>query len=110
MTYIEAIKDVQARPESVKALSKVMNSYVNVARSHGQRSPDTQERREIEALIQILENQLFSPALTAKDKSELLDYVEKLQTARDVLAGKSPASIQSASQHLSRKMQSSHSD
>ena len=108
MTYIEAIKDVQTTPGSVRALSKVMNSYVRVARQPQGKTVQKQEQREIEALLEILENQLESPALNATDKSELMDYIEKLQTAREVLSGKSPTSLRAASVHLSKKMQSSH--
>jgi hypothetical protein len=69
---------------------------------------------EVEQLCSIMEKKLVAGGLTQIQKVILIDYIEKLQLARDVLAVKlgyvELPNIKKAAKHLGKMMQSSFSE
>jgi hypothetical protein len=97
MTYNESLRDIQTPAHSRSALPRTYASFFN----------GTQQALDKECAF--YEKKLFSANLSIEAKIALMDYIERLQFASDLIRTKdSPvADLRRAARHLGKKMQSS---
>lgn len=74
----------------------------------------SEKETEIRQMCGLIEKSLVSTKMTRAQKIELMDYLEQLQLALNILDVKNGVAsmnqIQKAGKHLGKKMQSSFSD
>jgi hypothetical protein len=113
MTISQAITELDRAPRRFDSLSKTFfASFLQVDRIPASKIASQEE--SIKRFSELLLDQLFTPSIAQSVKNDLVDLIEELQLALDVLAirsGKTSAeSNAKAGRHLAKKMQSSFSD
>lgn len=110
MTYSQVLNDIKPRPGKYQTLSDVFfPSFLKVQNIPKHDIAD--KEKEIATLLALLEKKLLVEKLSKAQKIDLIDYIEQLQVALEILAvskGKKDLNnLRKAALHLGPKMQSS---
>jgi hypothetical protein len=113
MTVSQAITELERAPRRFDSLSRTFfASFLDVDRVPASKIASQEE--SIKRFSALLLDQLFMSSVAQSVKNDLVDLIEELQLALDVLAIRSgKTSVESnakAGRHLAKKMQSSFSD
>lgn len=113
MTYTQAIRELHQSPERYTALTNALiASFLDV--ENVPQNKLALREQEIEDFCAVLVNHLLTARLKKQVRLELMDLIEQLRLAIDVLAVRSGKvtieELERAGAHMAKKMQSSFSD